>query len=176
MFASPRAQVLAEVPYSQVEDVEIGGPGLVKSGGGFSGGGFGLGGAIEGMAIAVVLNALTTRTSVQTVVRIQATGCELFLLHTRLTPEQLRIQMSPPLAAIRSARAAAAQDAERPGSPFTSRGTRKASRHAGKRPADPRGIRPDESKNPRYADVLTRTSPKERSSRTPPSRHGSHIA
>ena len=69
------------------------------------------------MAIAAVLNAMTTRTSVKTVVRIQATGCELFLLHTRLTPEQLRIQMSPPLAAIRSARAATAQDGARAGSP-----------------------------------------------------------
>lgn len=117
VFACHRAQALAEAPYSQVEDVEIGGPGLVKNGGGFSGGGFGLGAALEGMAIAAALNALTTRTSVKTVVRIQATGCELFLLHTRLAPEELRIQMSPPLAAIRSARAAAAQGGARAGSP-----------------------------------------------------------
>ena len=66
VFASRRADVLAEVPYSQVEDVEIGGPGMVRSGGGFTGGGFGLGGAIEGMAIAAVLNAMTTRTSIKT--------------------------------------------------------------------------------------------------------------
>jgi hypothetical protein len=37
-------------------------------------------------------------------VRIRATDCELFLLHTRATPEQLRINMSRPLAAIRAAR------------------------------------------------------------------------
>ena len=101
-----RAEVLAELPYGQVEDVEIGGPGLVKAGGGFVGGGFGARGAIEGMAVAAVLNTLTTRTSITTIVRIQATGCELFLLHTKLTPEQLRITMSHPLGAIRSARAA----------------------------------------------------------------------
>jgi hypothetical protein len=106
VFACRRAEVLAEVPYTEVEDVEIGGPGLVKTGGRFVGGGFGLSGAIEGMAIAAVLNALTTRTSITTVVRIQGTGCELFLLHTRLTPGQLRIAMSRPLGAIRSARAA----------------------------------------------------------------------
>jgi hypothetical protein len=104
--ACRRAEMLAELPYGRVEDVEIGGPGLVKTGGGFVGGGFGARGAIEGMAIAAVLNALTTRTSMTTIVRIQATGCELFLLHTRLTPEQLRITMSHPLGAIRSARAA----------------------------------------------------------------------
>jgi hypothetical protein len=55
-----------------------------------------------------VLNALTTRTSITTIVRIQGTGCELFLLYTRLTPEQLRITTSHPLGAIRSARAAEA--------------------------------------------------------------------
>ena len=105
VFASRRAAVLAEVPYNQVEDVEIGGPGMVRSGGGFTGGGFGLGGAIEGMAVAAALNAMTTRTSIKTVVRIQGTGCELFLLHTRLTPEQLRIEMSRTLGVIRAARA-----------------------------------------------------------------------
>ena len=105
VFASHRADVLAEIPYSQVEDVEIGGPGLVRSGGGFSGGGFGLGGAIEGMAIAAVLNAMTTRTSITTIMRIQGTGCELFLLDSRLTPDRLRIEMSRTLGVIRAARA-----------------------------------------------------------------------
>jgi hypothetical protein len=80
-----QAQVLAEVHYSQVEVVDIGGPGLVRTGGGFVGGGFGATGAIEGMAVAAVLNALTTRTSIKTIVRIQATTCELFLLHTKVT-------------------------------------------------------------------------------------------
>jgi len=105
VLAHRQAKVLAEVPYAQVEDVAVGGPGLVKTGGGFVGGGFGMGGAVEGMAIAAVLNALTTRTSVKTIVRIQGTACELFLLHTKLAPAQLRIAMSRPLAAIRSTRA-----------------------------------------------------------------------
>jgi len=64
--------------------------------------------------IAAVLNAMTTRTSIKTVVRIQGTGCELFLLHTRLTPEQLRIEMSRTLGVIRAARAGEA--AARPSS------------------------------------------------------------
>jgi hypothetical protein len=106
-----QAQVLAEVHYSQVEVVDIGGPGLVRTGGGFVGGGFGATGAIEGMAVAAVLNALTTRTSIKTIVRIQATTCELFLLHTKVTPEQLRIELSRPLGAIRSARTTSAAGA-----------------------------------------------------------------
>jgi hypothetical protein len=113
-------EVRAAVPYSEVEDIEIGGPGLVKSGGGFIGGGFGAVSALEGMAIASVLNTLTTRTSITTIVRIQGTSCELFLLHTRSTPEQLRIQMSRALGAIRAIRAAAAHSTQadnRPPSP-----------------------------------------------------------
>ena len=108
IFPSRQPEVLAQVAYSEIEDVEIGGPGLVRTGGGFVGGGFGLQGAAEGMAIATVLNALTTRTSIKTIVRIQATHCELFLLHVKATPEQLRIGLSRPLGAIRAARPAAA--------------------------------------------------------------------
>lgn len=103
---------LAEVPYHEIEDVEIGGPGLVKSGGGFVGGGFGAVGAVEGMAVAAVLNALTTRTSITTIIRVQAVNCELFLLHTQSTPEQLRIQLSRALGAIRAARATGTQSSQ----------------------------------------------------------------
>ena len=95
------------MPYREVEHVEIGGPGLVKSGGGFIGGGSGARAALEGMAIAAVLNALTTRTWITTIVRIQATTCELFLLHTKSTPDQLRKELSRALGAIRSSRASA---------------------------------------------------------------------
>ena len=101
-----RAEILAEIRYRDIEHVEIGGPGLVRTGGGFVGGGFGAAGAIEGMAIATVMNALTTRTSIKTVVRVQGTSCELFLLHTSVTPEQLRIHLSHSLTAIRNARSA----------------------------------------------------------------------
>jgi hypothetical protein len=110
--------MLAEVPYSEIEDVEIGGPGLVRSGGGFVGGGFGAAGALEGMAVASVLNAMTTRTKVTTIIRLQATNSELFLLWTRTTPEQLRIELSRPLGAIRAARAGTAQIPARPASPI----------------------------------------------------------
>jgi hypothetical protein len=125
MFACRRAEVLAEVPYSQVEDVEIGGPGLVKRGGGFTGSAFtgsgqGVIGAAEGIAIAAVLNALTTRTSVKTIVRIQGTACELFLLHTTLTPEQVRIQISHPLGAIRAVRATKPTEGIQSGAPTNS--------------------------------------------------------
>src|SRR5580693_435041 len=111
IVARRRAEVLAALPYSEVEDVEIGGPGLVKSGGRFIGGGFGVTGAIEGMAIGNVLNGLTSRTSIETVVRIQGTNCELFLLHTRVTPNRLRMDLSRALGVIRAAQAKGAAGA-----------------------------------------------------------------
>jgi hypothetical protein len=107
LFAAGQPTLLAAVPYSHVEDVEIGGPGLIQTAGGFVGGGFGVNGALEAMALATVLNTLTMRTSIKTVLRVQGIRCELFLLHTTLTPEQLRMAMSRALGAIRSARAAA---------------------------------------------------------------------
>jgi hypothetical protein len=104
VFPSRRTNALVEVPYRDVEVVDIGGPGLVKSGGGFVGGGFGMTGAVEGMAVAAVLNALTTKTTIRTVIRIQAAKCELFLLCTTAGPDALRIDLSRALGAIRQAR------------------------------------------------------------------------
>lgn len=61
--------------------------------------------------MAGVLNALTTRSSIVTVLRIQARTCELFLLHDKSTPEQLRMELSRALAAIRAARPSSAAPA-----------------------------------------------------------------
>jgi hypothetical protein len=51
IFASGQADVLVEVSYGQVEHVEIGGPGPVRSGGGFAGGGLGVTGADADLGI-----------------------------------------------------------------------------------------------------------------------------
>jgi membrane protease subunit (stomatin/prohibitin family) len=64
----------------------------------------GAAGALEGMAVAGVLNALTTRTSITTILRVQAKACELFLLHTKSTPEALRMELSQALGAVRQAK------------------------------------------------------------------------
>lgn len=105
-------EVLGEVPYSDVEAVDIGGPGLAWSAGGFVGGGFRVKGAVEGIATAAVLNVLTTQASIKTVIRVQAANCELFLLYTETAPEQLRFELSRALRAIRLARASAVPTAQ----------------------------------------------------------------
>jgi predicted RNA-binding Zn-ribbon protein involved in translation (DUF1610 family) len=84
--------------------LEIGGPGEVTSGGGFFGGGFGARGAAEGMAIASVLNALTTKTNIQTVVGIETNDCQLVVMWDKATPEQLKLTLAPVNGHIKSAR------------------------------------------------------------------------
>lgn len=98
---------LVEVPYGEVAAVDVGGPSLTKTGGGFIGGGFGVVGAAEGMAIAGVLNALTTCVKIKTVLRIEAAQPELYFVNTQVEPEALRIGLSRALGAIRQAKSAA---------------------------------------------------------------------
>lgn len=91
--------------YADITSLEIGGSGLVTSGGGFVGGGLGAAGAAEGMAIAAVLNALTRRTSITTIIQVQAVDAELFFLDTKTPPQALRIRLSPGLVALGRAQA-----------------------------------------------------------------------
>lgn len=74
---------------------EVGGPGEVQSGGGFIGGGFGVDGFLIGAAGAAVLNKLTTRSSVQTVLRITTKQGELTLFTDQVTPDALDHWLAP---------------------------------------------------------------------------------
>ena len=93
--ATTQSEPLLSLDISQLRDLRLEGPGTVTSGGGFVGGGFGLSGAVEGMAIASVLNALTTSTDTRTVLILAGPGWEAFLLHKLMTPEELRLHLSP---------------------------------------------------------------------------------
>lgn len=112
VFAQEQVRFLEEGPWSclwevAVHDltmVEFGGPGKWRKGGRFFGGGFGIVGAAEGMAIAAVLNSLTTRTGVTTIVHLEA-GADMstWWLHADWhTPEQLQIELSWLVSAVRN--------------------------------------------------------------------------
>lgn len=62
---------LGSVAYESLVALEVGGPGVQSRGGGFAGGGFGLAGFAVGAVTAGVLNKLTTRTTIQTLMRVQ---------------------------------------------------------------------------------------------------------
>lgn len=86
---------VARLPYVRQFTVELSGPGRFTTGGGFVGGGFGLGGAVEGMAIAGILNSLTTRTRVVSVVALLSAEYEAFFLCQEYTPDELRRILAP---------------------------------------------------------------------------------
>ncbi len=86
------------LPYAEIEAIDIGGPGQVKR---WSTGqavgltlAFGLPGAIAGAA----------STRIQTIIRIETADCEIFFLHSQKVADDLRIELSGPLKAIRDAR------------------------------------------------------------------------
>jgi hypothetical protein len=94
-----------EIAYREVANLTISGRGRLTEGGGFLGGGFGVQGALEGMAIATVLNALTTRTRMETVLTIEGREQELFFHYELATPEQLRIGLSSVFGRVKNTKA-----------------------------------------------------------------------
>jgi hypothetical protein len=88
-------QLVLGLPFTSVHAIEIGGPGAVTTSTGVIGGGFGIEGALQGMAIATVLNALTTQTTVNTIVHIDTDHGELFLHTSQIEPGALRLALSP---------------------------------------------------------------------------------
>lgn len=80
-------------PYASMLALEFEG-GAVRNGGGFAGGGFGLVGAAEEMAIAALLNSLTTTTKVHTTVRLEAQSAEVFLFTDQALPHDLKVRLA----------------------------------------------------------------------------------
>jgi len=81
-------------PASSLVDVNIGGPGTVTSGGGFSGGGFGVEGFLKGAAFALVMNLLTSRTKTQSIIYLSFANSELIMFNSQFDPEVLRVKLS----------------------------------------------------------------------------------
>ena len=103
MIAKPRStQALTKVPYGDVEELEVGGPGIVDRMSRAAQAGMTVAFGLTGAAFARV------GTKIQTIVRIQAPGNELHFLCGTATPDVLRVELSRPLAAIREARASRA--------------------------------------------------------------------
>ena len=80
--------------YDALSNLELSGPGMRSEGGGFIGGGFGLEGFAIGVAAAGLLNALTTRSKIETLIGLQWKGGELIVLSSTDTPENLRHRLS----------------------------------------------------------------------------------
>jgi Short C-terminal domain len=123
------AEAIVELPYRDIETLEVGGPGRVDKPTGevlavtlavgllgavlglFVLGllGFFLGALIFGLVGALV-GAGAAKT--ETIVRIRGESAALYFVHTERRPEALRMQLSEPLRAIRIARGVQAGDAD----------------------------------------------------------------
>ena len=94
-------EVVRSVSIADVREADISGRGAVTTGGGVIGGGFGLEGAAIGMGIAAVLNALTTESHMETVLRVAMTDAEAFFHYGSATPDALRMTLSRFFATVR---------------------------------------------------------------------------
>jgi hypothetical protein len=94
---------VATIPYERITDIEIAGR-AVSRGGGFIGGGFGLEGAAEGMLVASFLNALTTRTTIDTGLAIASLDGELLVNHHAIGRDHLRRRLSVMFTRLNAAR------------------------------------------------------------------------
>jgi hypothetical protein len=90
-------------PYSSLLALEFRG-GTVRTGGGYVGGGFGTLGAAEGMAIANLLNSVTTKTKVHTTLRLEAEDAEVFFFTDQASPQTLEMRLAEVRGLIKAAR------------------------------------------------------------------------
>ena len=81
--------------------VQLGGGGEYTTGGGWFGGGFGVQGALEGAALASVMNWLTTRRHMDTVLRLVYADAEATFGVTTHAPGRLELELAALLAWLR---------------------------------------------------------------------------
>ncbi len=84
---------VAAADSADVVEVDVSGPGEYTTGGGWIGGGFGLDGALRGAATAAILNALTTRRHVSTIVRV-GTALSIAAFDTDVDRSRLQFRLS----------------------------------------------------------------------------------
>lgn len=84
-----------EIPFKEINELEISGPGTVTTNAGASGGGFGLEGFIKGAVAAAIINAATTTKSTNTFMRVLSTTGEIYLHTSAIEPAALKMKLSP---------------------------------------------------------------------------------
>jgi hypothetical protein len=91
------------LPYSELTSLSVGGAGKIREGGGFVGGGFGLEGFAIGASVAGLLNAMTTKHRIETLLGLQTHEGELVFLCTTIEPASLELALSRVRALLRNA-------------------------------------------------------------------------
>jgi hypothetical protein len=94
-------EILLDVLYGEVEDVDIGGPGEVSRWSTAQQAELWLGFGLLGRLMAY------GDTTIKTIIRVRAVGGELYFLCDTVTPDDLRVRLSRPLLAVRAAKSPA---------------------------------------------------------------------
>jgi hypothetical protein len=91
-----------EVGFKDIDSLEFEG-GEYERGGGFSGGGFGLAGFAIGAVSSMALNKLTTKTGIETLIKVLTVKGEINLFTNYGTPQELEIKLVDVRTGIRNA-------------------------------------------------------------------------
>lgn len=96
IYLSDLAQMTdSPVDIGKLTEVDISGPGKVTTNAGVIGGGFGAEGALKGVAVATVINLLTTHSSTKTIIRLGFHDAEIVMITSQVEPDAARIMLSP---------------------------------------------------------------------------------
>lgn len=104
MLSNIRSGNELAIPFAQILNIDITGPGTVSTHAGLIGGGFGVQGALEGILVASTINALTTKTSTHTLLRISTGQAEVHLHTAMMEPAELRLVLSPAIVAMEASK------------------------------------------------------------------------
>lgn len=91
------------IRYQDITALDIEGRGIVRSGSQVMGGGFGFSGAAEGMLAASLLNSLTARSRIETVVNLRTPEWGLILFYDQMPPVNLKRHLSAAFSQIEAA-------------------------------------------------------------------------
>ena len=86
--------------WDAIAGLQIGGIGQFQTGGGFIGGGFGISGALKGIALASVMNSVTTRTHIDCLLRIVMPESEITIA-PQMTPQGVELNLSAAISYLR---------------------------------------------------------------------------
>jgi hypothetical protein len=84
-----------QISVAELREIDISGPGKVSGDAGVIGGGFGMEGAAKGIAIATVINLLTSYSNTKTIIRLTFQRSEIVMLTSQIEPNDARILLSP---------------------------------------------------------------------------------
>lgn len=90
------------IPTSELLAIEISGPGTQTTSAGVQGGGFGVEGFLKGVLTAAAINALTTKSTTNTFLRLLGRSVEVYLHTSAIDTSALRIQLSPAIVRVES--------------------------------------------------------------------------